>query len=1088
MVYKIRTLVSIMISLCILYVLQINTAKLRKASISLGSDESQEDLQIKEMLSKIDQQDEIGMEIEEVNLEYRENSDDKKLLNKNKSIQNSKRKIKKHEKKDKNKHDDIGDKKKHKKDKKETKKETKQIQSKKNKDDKKSNHHKDEGKKNKQSKKDHSQKQTPHTFEAEYDIAYFESCPDGFCREVLGTNGQFPPTIRVKKGDNLDITIKNNVPNKYLDLQWHGLFQKKSLTSDGVGQVNQCSPLFAQKYRYQFSSETQSGTFWYHASSGLGNVDGLRGALIIDDPQDPYLKEGNYIIDKKYSKISGEASKVCKDLFYVDHSKVDTNNEPDSMIFLSDWHHRTAEDLGNFYLSPQSEGAEPTPDSALINNKGNYYCKPPKCESMYNTKIIYGKAKKFRIINASAMAVFHFAIEGHSMYLVESDGVPLDGTTKLKILRLNAGQRVSVIIKANQDPGNYWIRAKMDPNIYPKPPSAEWQSEVFGVLEYAYSYGDNFHNSPPKEENYRSMDSLFEDSMKEAMSGIDMNVPMIPLRQYINYPPTKAERTFILNINSQLGKNNVHLLGFNNILFTEKRDTTLLGLVIDDKDLNQSYIDQTTGLTFGYNPLIYTKGEVVDIIFNNYDQGQHPIHINGHNFFVMYSGPKNSNEFITDVNSVYTFEYNKNAPIRDVATLNGNSVMVIRFIADNPGTWVVHDQIEWHQIAGLRASLVEDKHYTRKLYKNNKSELNYCQTYKEQTYNSLILKSNEHILRLYGNSNSTISQDTVLVKAPPVINGDSLDMTNAKSLVIPPATQSIIETTTNQTNPNAEVPNSINAQIAVPILTSVLQPIIENLATTVTSAVRDQIIRDINIENAQTAEKSNIEKNDVITNPLNSNMQEMSNSNTINTIILPTSSLSPIDSSLDSQNISQTNTELSHDRQYNSQNAHVLSMSNDKTSSFNTGSDTLGSSSINQITSSNNPVLFTEPEIRREVTEDRREIKSEIQREKPKDDRVESVKIIEIIKPQERIVETEKYQEKPERLVDNHIENSQHIVERDHTPQEKVHKLIETEKIQNLSEKSLAQEKTEKSLDIIEKGLEKIEKLIDRTPEKLSIV
>jgi iron transport multicopper oxidase len=1176
MVYKLKTLVPVLIILSVLLMIQINSAKLRKASITLKSDESEQDSLIKEMLNNMDKEDEMN----EAKLNLRDMSDDKKESDANKKTHNKKKDEKennknyrlkrKHNKKEKKaKHNEVIEKnetneeiqfknniqekyqkqfvekrdnkhqkqfvekkdkkhqkqfvekkdKKHKRHYRDNKKEMKQIQFRENKVDKDDYHHQDD-----EQKQIHSYKQNGHTYKAKYNIGYFESCPDGFCRQVLGINGHFPPTIRVKKGDDFDITIKNNLPNRYVDLHWHGLFQKGTVTSDGVGQVNQCSPLFGQKYRYKFSSGNQSGTFWYHGHSGLDYVDGLRGPLIIDDPEDPYLRPFNYILDKKYSKISGEASKVCKDLFYVDHSKVDKNHEVDSVILLSDWHHTIAEELGNFFLSPLSGGAEPTPDSALINNKGNYYCKPPKCESMYNTKIINGKAKKFRIINASAMAVFHFAIEGHSIYLVESDGVPLDGTTKVNILRLNVGQRVSVIVKANQDPGNYWIRAQMDPNIYPNPPSAEWQPEVFGVLEYAYADGDKFHNSLPKEENYRAMDALFDESMQQAMIYIDMNVPMIPLRQFTNYPPMKADRTFILNVTHNVGKNNVHLMGFNNILFTEKRDTTLLGLVIDDKDLNQNYIDESTGLTFGYNPLVYKKGEVIDIIFNNFDDGEHPMHIHGHNFYVMYAGPANSKDFITDIKSVYTFEHNKNAPVRDVATVNRNSVLVIRFVADNPGTWAVHCHIEWHLIAGLMASLVEDEHYTRKLYNKYRSKVTYCHTYKEQRYNSMILMANQHfrettasideaphvhgIDMTTGNENNSVEtrsenitahtnhsthDETVVVMAPPVVNGVSLDETNTNTLVIPPTTITIDTPTTTPTE------LTVGTQIPTTLLSTVLKPILENLATTVTTAVREGMNKDTNIHNAHATDNS---ADDIISTPSTSNTKNEENTSvntTTSTVTAPAATHSHIheantnntnerstlsdeavranlsnagtavateDNSSGREHTAHSNIEVNEERNAHTASAHDTPRTNDRSTVASVEPEIRERSPTTTPNTSNEPAASIQSEVRSERNDDRPQLRTERSddTEKPQvralETEIQQKKADKTGRPQEREVETvrtqdrnektvevEKTQERAERSVENEIpqqkaETTQKSVDSER-PQEK---RVETEK------------------------------------------
>ena len=286
-----------------------------------------------------------------------------------------------------------------------------------------------------------------------YKIGWFEGAPDGFTRQIMGMNGAFPKVIRQKKGDRVILDIQNMVPNDtMIDIHFHGIFQKGSLLMDGVVGTSQCGPLYEKHYLYNFTTGDQVGTYWYHAHSGL-EIDGLRGVLVIEDPEDPYLSPFDTTISNNYL---GNAK---SSLFYVDHSSIDDDKQVDTVLAVSDWHHQLGQDLFNILMTPASGGNEPVPDSALINNVGNYYCIPPNCASMYNTNIVNGKAKRFRIANTSAMALFHLTIQDHSMYVIETDGTTLEPGPAIEVLRLNPGQRYSVIVKADQNPGNYWIRA-----------------------------------------------------------------------------------------------------------------------------------------------------------------------------------------------------------------------------------------------------------------------------------------------------------------------------------------------------------------------------------------------------------------------------------------------------------------------------------------------------------------------------------------------------------------------------------------------------------------------------------------------------
>lgn len=69
---------------------------------------------------------------------------------------------------------------------------------------------------------------------------------------------------------------------------WHGLFQHHTNSFDGAAFVTQCPIVPGDSFLYQFNTQNQSGTFWYHSHYNLQYCDGLRGPIVIYDPQDPY--------------------------------------------------------------------------------------------------------------------------------------------------------------------------------------------------------------------------------------------------------------------------------------------------------------------------------------------------------------------------------------------------------------------------------------------------------------------------------------------------------------------------------------------------------------------------------------------------------------------------------------------------------------------------------------------------------------------------------------------------------------------------------------------------------------------------------
>lgn len=77
----------------------------------------------------------------------------------------------------------------------------------------------------------------------------------------------------------------------------------------------------------------------------------------------------------------------------------------------------------------------------------------------------------------------------------------------------------------------------------------------------------------------------------------------------------------------------------------------------------------------------------------------HPIHLHGHDFFIIAQG--------TGTYSSSTTLNLDNPPRRDTAMLPASGYLVIAFQADNPGAWLMHCHIGWHTSEGFALQIVE---------------------------------------------------------------------------------------------------------------------------------------------------------------------------------------------------------------------------------------------------------------------------------------------------------------------------------------------------------------------------------------------
>ena len=98
---------------------------------------------------------------------------------------------------------------------------------------------------------------------------------------------------------------------------------------------------------------------------------------------------------------------------------------------------------------------------------------------------------------------------------------------------------------------------------------------------------------------------------------------------------------------------------------------------------------------------VYDTGSngTVRIIVNNPTTAAHPMHLHGHNFYVLDEGPGTYDG--------HTIINPQNPQRRDVQLVRKNGYIVLQFDAMNPGVWPFHCHIAWHVSQGLYVNILE---------------------------------------------------------------------------------------------------------------------------------------------------------------------------------------------------------------------------------------------------------------------------------------------------------------------------------------------------------------------------------------------
>lgn len=296
----------------------------------------------------------------------------------------------------------------------------------------------------------------------------------------------------------------------------------------------------------------------------------------------------------------------------------------------------------------------PTPDNILVNGThvnaegGGQYAK------MTVTK---GKRYRIRIINTSVDNTFSVSLDGHPFTVMTSDFVPIKSFVTTQ-LTLAIGQRYDVMINANQTVDNYWFRVSVGTDCGSNAMTTKG-IQMGAILSYTGA-----------------------SSGKPTSSGVSMRTSCADelSSNLVPFVPNTVPQSVIGNA------------GEIDLGFSQAAPANLVRWLIDGTphvvDWNNPTIEKVlAGSTnYGANANVHempTSGWYLWWIQSTaIVQLPHPIHLHGHDFYLIGSGTGTWDGTTTGLTLT-------NPTRRDTATLPAGGYLLMAFPADNPGAWVV---------------------------------------------------------------------------------------------------------------------------------------------------------------------------------------------------------------------------------------------------------------------------------------------------------------------------------------------------------------------------------------------------------------
>lgn len=184
-------------------------------------------------------------------------------------------------------------------------------------------------------------------------------------------------------------------------------------------------------------------------------------------------------------------------------------------------------------------------DSTLINSKGRFPGGPKVDLAVVNVQ--KGKRYRFRVFVMACESNFIFSIDGHDLTVIEADATETEPHTVNTLQMLTGmyrhcyhngslmrvpGQRYSVVLNANQEVGNYWIRALPD----------------FGARNLSMTFADGVNSAILRYKGARKADpDTSQQSRQHALNETDLH-PLLHSFPPGDPNPDGADHVFNMNL------------------------------------------------------------------------------------------------------------------------------------------------------------------------------------------------------------------------------------------------------------------------------------------------------------------------------------------------------------------------------------------------------------------------------------------------------------------------------------------------------------------------------------------------------------
>lgn len=253
-------------------------------------------------------------------------------------------------------------------------------------------------------------------------------------------NGSVPGSqIRVKQGENVKITLKNELPDP-VSIHWHGIPVPNAM--DGIPGVTQDAVHPGGSFTYEFTA-THPGTYMYHThQEAVNQMDkGLYGSFIVEPKEKTYDRDYTLMLDEWISNSEDqEAMNDMAGMGNMDHGSMNHGGASEKQ---NDMH--GGMDMGHDMSMY---------DVFTMNGKSGDLIEPVKVKE--------GETVRIRLANVGYMS-HNIHLHGHKFKVVAIDGQELNEPQEIQdqLIAIAPGERYDIEFVAN-NPGSWYLECHGD--------------------------------------------------------------------------------------------------------------------------------------------------------------------------------------------------------------------------------------------------------------------------------------------------------------------------------------------------------------------------------------------------------------------------------------------------------------------------------------------------------------------------------------------------------------------------------------------------------------------------------------------------